>query len=644
MKRKIIKFIEKILHIFFSKDSMEDILKKINNDYDYISFDIFDTLIKRNVINEKDIFKVVEKRYNLKYSKGISDFYSQRVEAEKKARKNRTKNEINIDDIYRYINYSEKEKRLLKEIEYETEIDFCVPNKRIKKIYDSCLSKNKKIIITSDMYLPNDVIKKILDKAGYLGYNKLYLSCDVNATKRKGDLFDYIINELGTKKIIHIGDNAISDFCSAKIKKIDSILIKNRVNNLNYLKKDSIYNDLSYNIIYSTANNLVEDSDDIYQIMGYSILGPLLFGYCNYLQNYIREKNIDKTFFLARDGKIIMDAYKIFNDDNFSKNSYIYLSRKSTSLPLLSSAKNIKEFNYYADSILKRKKMKDIKSILNIESSEYDRFLNKNNISDEMVYEKLSNEKSDSLFDFFKNNLFKYSNEQREMLIEYLNKKGFKGRVCLADIGWKGTIQKNLNALNEFFNVDIFGCYYGIYNSDDDKNGFLYSGSEKKKYEIYNSIGIFENLFLNMEGSTIGYKIENGEVVPKLDQCEQTSSQQEDILKMQEYALKYVECLNLYKLILPINNNIYYKNYHDMVVTPSYKFIKRVKNMLFLDGKVYKMIDNKSLFFYIFHPRAFSRDIINSYYKIGFLKNMLKIPLPYSKILEILYRIKKKEV
>ena len=41
-------------------------IKDLIDNYKIISFDIFDTLLKRNTIKPIDIFELVEKKYNLK--------------------------------------------------------------------------------------------------------------------------------------------------------------------------------------------------------------------------------------------------------------------------------------------------------------------------------------------------------------------------------------------------------------------------------------------------------------------------------------------------------------------------------------------------------------------------------------------------
>ena len=107
---------------------MRDIFKIINV-HECIFFDIYDTLIKRNVIDNIDLLKLVEREYNKRYNSKIN-YIKKRLLAEKKARKNGINKEVNIDEIYlelkRY--YSSEIVNRLKNIEIEIEIEISTIN------------------------------------------------------------------------------------------------------------------------------------------------------------------------------------------------------------------------------------------------------------------------------------------------------------------------------------------------------------------------------------------------------------------------------------------------------------------------------------------------------------------------------------
>lgn len=133
--------------------------------YNIISFDIFDTLIKRYVNKPEDIFYFVENIYDKK-NKIKSNFKIKRINAEKRARKKYPYTEVNLDEIYGELirDFSLNECHFLKNLEIEAEVDFCFRNKEIYDIYKYAVKKKKKIYIISDMYLPREIIEKILKK------------------------------------------------------------------------------------------------------------------------------------------------------------------------------------------------------------------------------------------------------------------------------------------------------------------------------------------------------------------------------------------------------------------------------------------------------------------------------------------------
>lgn len=192
----------------------------------YVSFDIFDTLIKRPFYEPKDLFILLNK-YFREYTNGVSgmDFSKIRVYCENLAREQIESEEcqdVTLDEIYKTIEKQygiEKdviEKLKNKEIEYE--IRFCDRRNTGYELYLLALAMGKKVIFTSDMYLSKEVIQKILEKNGYIDNEKLYLSSEIKLSKGRGDLFKYVLNNLqiNPEEMIHIGDNYWSDVTKPK--------------------------------------------------------------------------------------------------------------------------------------------------------------------------------------------------------------------------------------------------------------------------------------------------------------------------------------------------------------------------------------------------------------------------------------------
>lgn len=190
--------------------------------YEIISFDIYDTLIHRTTGSPSKVFKEIQGRINREI-KSNEDFIFNREQAVKKAWEKTKREEITLDEIYQNYKKSNVDVNLLKQFEIEMELDCVYPDKRLKTVYEELKKNGKKIIIISDMYLPQPVIKKILEKCGYKKYEKVYVSSEIMLKKRTGNLFKFVKSDMQGKEFIHIGDNRTSDYKKAREYGIKSI-------------------------------------------------------------------------------------------------------------------------------------------------------------------------------------------------------------------------------------------------------------------------------------------------------------------------------------------------------------------------------------------------------------------------------------
>ena len=206
---------------------------------------MFDTLILRDVERPDRVFDLVEMSKDWYAGSGKSINYRNiRVGVERECRKRSHKEDVTLDEIYELMTeefrkkYGDEAERIageLKELEIKTELEVCRADPWMKKLYEKLLDQGKRVVITSDMYLPETVMEEILAKCGYYrkiedrnGYEKLYVSSEYGLTKRSGRLFNVLIQDLGSdsREIVHIGDNPVSDYIRARQAGIGAILVR----------------------------------------------------------------------------------------------------------------------------------------------------------------------------------------------------------------------------------------------------------------------------------------------------------------------------------------------------------------------------------------------------------------------------------
>ncbi len=185
-----------------------------------VSFDVFDTLIFRKVKRPADIL--------VQISGADSQFVEKRMQAEQEARSGSAKEDVTISDIYERLapEYGKETAEQLKQNEIKAELNAIYANPAGSRFFRYLLKKGKRIVITTDMYLPAKVIENMLKKCGYRGYERIFISGECGLSKRSGNLFHKVIKETGTSNIVHIGDHIVSDYLKPKEMGIAALLYK----------------------------------------------------------------------------------------------------------------------------------------------------------------------------------------------------------------------------------------------------------------------------------------------------------------------------------------------------------------------------------------------------------------------------------
>ncbi len=192
------------------------IINKIKG-YNYISFDIFDTLLRRKVLHPTDVFTIVGEK------NGDFSFKEKRIKAEIEARQHATGEEVTLDDIYKELG---KEYETYKQDELEVESNQLSANPFLFEAYRYCQSQGKHIIITSDMYLPKVFLQKILHQNGIV-FDHCFVSSEYGVQKVTGRLFRKELEALhiSPSQIIHVGDSVRADAIGAWRAGIKFVLI-----------------------------------------------------------------------------------------------------------------------------------------------------------------------------------------------------------------------------------------------------------------------------------------------------------------------------------------------------------------------------------------------------------------------------------
>ncbi len=556
-----------------------DSVKAFALNHDVITFDIFDTLITRNVVDPDKLMDLIGERINRKFHVNFADFKKIRSLAEYNVRvKKNFKNDVNIDEIYEEISkiteFSENQTNKFKEIEKNCEIEFCIPRNEMLRLFNDLKKDKKKIVLISDMYLKSDVITKMLNKCGYEGWDELLLSCEINKRKDNGTMWDYYLKD--EVNSVHIGDNETSDIqavCDRNHHFIHVMQGRKILNTTSYgkylnneLKSLSTAESIMFGLIYNKKmfNNPFRKDFNLlvvnYKDYGYSFLAPLFIKFFLWLDETVKENKNDGLLFLAREGYYLEQLYKDFCKISGKKeinHDYFLASRRAVSVAAIKSTDD-------TDVLLDKYYSGSLKNLFK------SRFGYKIDCFDQQIELPKDKKVVIDLFEKEKEKYFASISEEQKEYKKYASSIIDKyKKPVVVDLGYSGTIQYYLSKV---MNKKIPGYYFVT-----EKNILplkinctvesCFSVKNVSKYEdtlFYNSL-ILESFLTAPYGQLL--KFENGTPVYKDDVISQEEKERLDLIYegiiefMKDYFELYPEitddaissklvCKNFYSLIM----------------------------------------------------------------------------------------------
>lgn len=340
---------------------------------EYVSFDIFDTLVNRPFYQPEHLFTLLNREWESRVD-SCMDFASMRGMAERLARSKCSRQhpkweDVTLEEIYEIMaedfGVSRETAAAMMHKEQELEIRFCSVRNAGRELYETALLAGKKVLLVSDMYLDENTIKTILARGGYTEYHSLYVSSKWRLTKYTGNLFQHVKKSLhlsGTDHPYHIGDNWHSDvICARKQGFVPLFLPKameafeNKIQGVQtngcaflgeaaasgWIKQEALRQSVGFGCMLAlTANRYFDNPFQSFHpesdlnvdpfLVGYYPLGMHLLGIVQWLGQQCRKRQAFDIYFLARDGYLVRQAYEIFGRGAQAPElHYLYASRKA---------------------------------------------------------------------------------------------------------------------------------------------------------------------------------------------------------------------------------------------------------------------------------------------------------------------------
>lgn len=642
---------EKLKQLFHRhpRPSTEQIIDRIKG-YDTVSFDVFDTLLKRDVQTEADVFDYVEKSYIQRYKENIFGFRALRLRAQNDAIREITGREIQLSDIYKRVAESvgTEPARKLMEIELELEEGLSCANPVMAGVYQYCVKAGKRIICISDMYLDGAFINRLLKRSGFTQINAVYVSSDAGKRKRDGSLFTYVLAKEGLRprELIHIGDSKRGDFLAAARIGIHTVCIAKIYRHTRYWRPDK---DFVACTLQAFLNNRLPKIESRQVAIGYEVYGPLLYVFTKWLCGHL---DIGKPIlFFARDCYIVKRAFTALAQPE-REPFYFLASRKSLMRPLLYQDTSLNLLRILIRSEAAVISLEDILKKVGLQPQNYKKAAAENGLSldTRIRRDHLTGDARFAKFWEMVEQDIREDSEHDHLGFEafYAKWRG-ENEIQVVDIGWRCTMQYCLKRLLGE-DCTIKGYYMGVrenaFIGKNDYEAFYLQGEndEQKKVLIAEMTALLEIFFTAPHGSVKGYAVD-GSVLYEPYECEHDRASRELVEQLHRGAMCFIQDMRrspLEDLIQP-ESELLFRGLKPLSVRPKKEEIAMFERFPFRTGTgIAQMAMPKSFIFYLLHPGQLSYDFANSCWKVVFMKKLLKLPLPYERMFRFLYRHRRK--
>ncbi len=300
----------------------EELMHQTEN-YDAVSFDLFDTLIMRQVLFPSDVFELVDERLR-QHGIMIEDFPARRMASEKELSRERAPR---LTEIYSYMKntyqIAEIEPEQMAVLEWEIDCGLVVPRKDVCEMFSSLMACGKKTYIISDSYYNRNQITSIMKKCGITKYTDVFVSCEYETGKTQM-LFQKYREETKVERYLHIGDDGTADIEYAQKNKIHACRIYSGMDLLElagYMGLGDYTDALSDRIRIGMFVSRVFNSPFQFETkarrigvstaydIGYVFFAPMICDFVLWFREQVGKFQLKNILFCARDGYLIKQLY-----------------------------------------------------------------------------------------------------------------------------------------------------------------------------------------------------------------------------------------------------------------------------------------------------------------------------------------------
>lgn len=440
-----------------------------------VIFDIFDTLLLRPLLLPEDIKILIAKRVGGSLGESYATF---RVAAERQARE-RQGRDVGMAEIFAELSklsgVPAAQIEFLRQTEESLERQAVQPRPQAVELLSMAVASGKRVVLASDMYLPEEVVRAMLRDHGISGWAALYLSNGCGLRKEDGKLYRHILEreQLSAAETMMVGDNERSDWQIPQelgmatghiLRPLEMARAVPRLAPLveKVMAVGEIHDRLALGLVLADQFAPVFfnqfDPASLFPVsprtIGKTILGPLVLSFVQWLGREAKKSGVEKLYFLAREGRFLQQAYDLWHAKDTQKpaSQYLVLSRRTMVVPMIQTLDDvlaIAKTRYYPNELTRFLGDRFGVELTAAAVEEiYRRKLWRRGKFVEVADDGNLDHLHPLLAALFPRLLLQGESE-RPGLMQYLAQMGLpaKGTTAVVDVGYAATIQGRLNRL-----------------------------------------------------------------------------------------------------------------------------------------------------------------------------------------------------
>jgi FMN phosphatase YigB (HAD superfamily) len=532
--------------------------------YKLKTVDVWDTLLRRDCHPEciklataAHVYFQLSGKFKKTYP-GYWDIYKARIDTE--LRLARAARDAGQDEEYEIVQVLTAWLNEVLECEFEDELaqrlaDYELSVEMLRTFKDPDIENflkqfpAEKTVFLSDFYMSSDMLKKLLEHKGLSHlYNEGISSCDVGLNKRSGALFKHVqeLYNASSQEHVHIGDHPWSDVEAPQKMGIAGTSFSPSESHAAREYRESLF--ASRDTLFQNLRNLCIQACDVSSLklgktetaaLRFGVeAAPLFLGFVLWIAEQALLQNLDRIFFLTREGEFFLRIYKILFPDNqlfghqLPVSSELEVSRLSTFAASMDDVSK-RELNRIW-RLNQSQKVSGLFSSLGLDYNDFSDLLTEFGLTSSDVIDDPEN--NPSLSKLINSETFRIAakgkiTEQRSLLSEYLKDRGINGdeKAGIVDIGWRGTIQDNLARVET--TTHFHGMYLGLRKminpQPDNTSKSAYAADELRDADtgkLFESFAVLEMLCTSNKGSTEKYIKSEGAVIAYRNVSEEENS------------------------------------------------------------------------------------------------------------------------